>query len=142
MSETNVRSLERTIQTTNEWLLELDDEFGWDDRERSYKALRAVLHTLRDRLQLQEATQLAAQLPLVLKGVFYDGWNPEKMPVKMRTEEEFVERIVDEFGGSDVSDPGEMASTVFRQLDRRVSTGEIEDVRTSLPESIRALWPR
>lgn len=142
MTTTNIRSLERTIQTTNEWLGELDEEFGWDNRARTYKSLRAVLHTLRDRLQVQEATQLAAQLPLLLKGVYYDGWNPAKMPMSIRTQEEFLEKIADNYGGDDISAPGEMATIVFEQLNRRVSAGEIGDVRTSLPESIRALWPQ
>ena len=46
---------------------------GTDDRQDAYRAVRGVLHTLRDRLPVEESAQLAAQLPTLLRGVFYEG---------------------------------------------------------------------
>ncbi len=141
MTTTGVRNLDRAMHKTNEWLGELDEEFGWDDRQRTYKSLRAVLHALRDRLQVNEAVQLAAQLPMTVKGMYFDGWNPSQTPLKIRSDEEFLQRVVEEYGAPDASAPDEMAAVVFRHLERHVSGGEIEDVKSGLPEKIRRLWP-
>jgi len=141
MSTTGVRNLDRAMHKTNEWLNELDEEFGWNDKQRTYQSLRSVLHALRDRLRTEESVQLAAQLPMTVKGMYFDGWNPSKTPMKIRSREEFLQKIVDEYGGPDVSAPDEMAQAVFRHLERYVSEGEIDDVKASLPEQIRQLWP-
>lgn len=138
---TNVPQLDRSVHKTNAWLADLDEAFGWDDRERTYKALRSVLQALRDRLEVDEATQLAAQLPLLVKGVFYDGWNPTDLPVTIRSRDEFLDRILESYGDRDFSDPQHVTETVFRHLDSHVSEGEIADVKATLPEEIRTLWP-
>ena len=44
------------------------------DRRSAYRALRSVLHVLRDRLTPEQAVHLGAQLPLLVRGIFYDGW--------------------------------------------------------------------
>ena len=142
MSTYQIRSFERAMQTTNEWLDELDAAFGWDDKQRTYRCFRAVIHALRDRLPLEESTQLAAQLPMVLTGVYYDGWNPSKTPMSsIRTRDQFLEHVVDAYGAPDISAPDEMATLVFGLLEDRITAGEIEDVKSSLPEQIRTLWP-
>ena len=141
MPTTGTQALERALHKTNEWLSELDEAFGWEDRQRTYHAFRAVTHALRDRLQVEEAVQLAAQLPLVLKGVYFDGWTPTKTPVTMRTQEEFLERVMSEYGGPNASAPDEMTRIVFGLLQRRVTGGEIDDVKASLPAAILELWP-
>jgi uncharacterized protein (DUF2267 family) len=141
MSTTGIRNLDRAIHKSNEWINELDEEFGWNDKQRTYQSLRAVLHALRDRLRAEESVQLAAQLPMTIKGMYFDGWKPSKTPTKIRNQEEFLQRIVDEYGGPDASAPDQMARAVFRHLDRHVSKGEIDDVKASLPEQLRQLWP-
>jgi len=76
MQSTGVSALDGTIQKTNIWLREVMDELGSDDRHRAYLALRSVLHSLRDRLTIEEATDLGAQLPILVRGFYYDAWNP------------------------------------------------------------------
>ncbi len=89
---TNVATLDTTIQETNVLLKDIEEEFGWEgQREAAYDALRAVLHTLRDRLTVEEAADFSAQLPILIKGIFYDSWQPASMPVKMDKEEFFEE---------------------------------------------------
>lgn len=141
MSSTGVRNLDRATHKTNEWLNELDEEFGWDDKQRTYQSLRSVLHALRDRLRTEESVQLASQLPMMIKGMYFDGWNPSKTPIKIRSRDEFLERIIDEYGGPNASAPDRMATVVFRHLERHVSEGEIDDVKASLPTQLRQIWP-
>jgi len=63
MSATGLEVFDTTLHKTNSWLKELMQELHWQDRRKAYLALKATLHALRDRLTLDEAAQLGAQLP-------------------------------------------------------------------------------
>jgi uncharacterized protein (DUF2267 family) len=141
MSLTTIAPIENTIHTTNAWLKELTDELGWEDRERAFHALKVVLHALRDRLTVAEAADLGAQLPMVIRGMYFEGWSPKGKPVKERRREEFLAHIAAAFRGHAEIFPEEVAWAVFKVLERHVSAGEIADIKHMLPGPIRALWP-
>ena len=141
MSTATTMPFEGTIRTTNAWLKELAEDLGWgDDRHRAYHALRAVLHALRDRLRAEEAADLAAQLPMLVRGFYFEGWRPGGKPLKERKREQFLAHVQSEFRNQPEVDVAEVAGAVFRLLSRHVSAGEIGDVRATLPEDIRSLW--
>ena len=140
MTTTGVRAIERSIHKTNEWLAELDDLYGWEDRDKTYQSCRAVLHALRDRLSVEEATDLGAQLPLIVRGMYFDGWQTNRVPVRIRTLEQFFERVATNFGGNAVPDPQKLTKGVFQILERHVSQGEIADIQASLPDDILTFW--
>lgn len=141
MSPTGIRNLDRAVHQASEWLNKLDAKFGWDDKQKTYRACRTVLRVLRDRLPLEESVQLGAQLPMVLRGVYYEGWRPSETPKKIRTEEGFLEAISHEYPGTEVVEPANLVSNVLAMLDEQVSAGEIEDVKSSLPKNLRRIWP-
>jgi uncharacterized protein (DUF2267 family) len=85
--------------------------------------------------------QLAAQLPMLVRGFYYEGWDPTGKPLKDRHREDFLARIESEFRRDEAIDPEQVARAVFALLARKVSEGEIEDVRHVLPAEIRKLWP-
>jgi uncharacterized protein (DUF2267 family) len=133
---------DRALHRGNAWLQELSGELGWDDRDATLLALRAVLHALRDRLTPNEAVQLAAQLPLFLKGVYFDGWRPSATPVKLRDREAFLDQVRRPLiRGIPEADPEEVTRAVFKLLDDHVSGGEIADIRNMLPAEWGDLWP-
>lgn len=120
----------------------LQDELRWDERHETYLAFRAVVHARRDRLPAEEAADLASQLPMLLTGVYYHGWRPGAVPVKIRDREEFLDRVRQGFDGTDLHPDAErITRAVFRLLEDRISQGEIEDVIQILPAEIRGLWP-
>ena len=141
MSMTGLDVFDRTVHKTNNWLNELMEVLGWQDRHKAYLALRVTLHTLRDRLTVEEVAQLAAQLPMLIRGFYYEGWDPTGKPLKERSKEEFLARIEEYFGGDDPVDPEQVARAVFTVLSNRVTEGEIEDVKHVLPAEIEDLWP-
>jgi uncharacterized protein (DUF2267 family) len=141
MSATGVEVSDTTLHKTNSWLKELMQELHLQDRHRAYLALRATLHALRDRLPVEEVAQLGAQLPMRIRGFYYEGWNPTGKPLKIRDKEEFLDRIEREFRSGGPVDPERITRAVFTVLAKRVTEGEIEDVRHILPARIRELWP-
>ena len=140
MSITKVSAFEGTIHKTNVWLKDVMAELGWEDHQRAYHALRAVLHALRDRLTVEEATDLGAQLPMLIRGFYYEGWNPSRTPVAEHKREEFLRHVADEFRGDLAANPEQITRVVFKVVAKHVTAGEIEDVKRILPEPIRALW--
>ena len=76
MSEAEPSIIEHSVEKTHIWLKEIAEELGDEDRQYAYRALRAVLHTLRDRLTVDVAAKLAAQLPTLIRGVYYEDWDP------------------------------------------------------------------
>ena len=134
---------DEAIQKTQVWLNELRDELAWDHPPGVLVALRAALHTLRDRVPPAEAAHLGAQLPLLVRGLYYEGWRPAGEPWKERHREPFLARVEHEMRGySQQKDPEAVVRAVFRVLSRHVSEGEVQEVRRLLPAEIRDLWPR
>ena len=141
MSATGLDVFDTTLHKTNIWLNDLMQELGWSDRHKAYQALRATLHALRDRLTIDEVAQLSAQFPMLIRGFYYEGWDPTGKPLRIRHKEQFLARIEQELRGDDCRDPEEVACAVFTVLAHRVTEGEIEDVQHILPAEIRELWP-
>ncbi len=134
-------TLRRTFHITNTWLEELKEELSLRNHQQAYHVLRAVLHALRDRLTVAEAVDLGAQLPMLIRGLYYEGWTPSGKPVKERKKEEFLRHIAAALRESPDIYPEGVVWGVFKLLERHVSAGEIGDVKQILPAEIRALWP-
>jgi uncharacterized protein (DUF2267 family) len=141
MSQTHVAAFDSTVQTTNIWLNDIQEQLGWgEDHQRAYHALRAVLHALRDRLPVDHAAALAAQLPMLIRGIYYEGWHPHGKPVKDRHKAAFLAHIAAEFREDPYPDPERVTKAVLRVLSKHVSSGEIEGLKQCLPTEIRSLW--
>jgi uncharacterized protein (DUF2267 family) len=140
VSVTGLNVFDRTVHKTNTWLGDVMDALGSDDRHAAYLALRATLHMLRDRLTVEEAAHLGAQLPMLMRGFYYEGWNPTGKPVRERSYESFLAGVAIELPND--LDPEDAVRAVFAVLASRVSEGEIDDVTHVLPIALNPLWPR
>jgi uncharacterized protein (DUF2267 family) len=141
MSKTYIPILEITLQKTHIWLNELTELMQWEDPQLSYSALRAVLHALRDRLPIEVAAKLGAQLPILIRGIFYEGWVPAHTPLKIHQLDEFLE-LVASYLGNDLLVPLSDLITrkVFKVMGSHISEGEIEHLKKVLPQPIVSLW--
>jgi uncharacterized protein (DUF2267 family) len=141
MSAVGLESIDHTIQLTHLWINDLDARLGWDDKHRSYRLLRTVLQAVRDWLPTNEAASFGAQLPELLRGVYYEHWRPTATPVKQRHRTDFLARIDNSFGPDPLIFTAESITAVFELLSDKIAAGEIEKVRHALPADVRALWP-
>ena len=140
-SEHHVPVFETTLQSTHNWLRELEFIASLRNESEAYSVLRAVLHTLRDRLTPDEAVNLAAELPMLVRGFYYENWRPSATPKKLRTLGDFLHDMPQLPRPDDTFDAEKAVRSVFLMLDHRISEGEIQDIRHMLPEAIRSLWP-
>ncbi len=141
MTMTGLESFDTTVQKTDVWLKEIMHGLGWDDRRLAYSALRSVLHTLRDRLTVDEAASMAAQLPMLIRGLYYDTWDPSSVPQRYRSKEQFLQQVHQRFGPNVDVDPEQMTRVVFNAINAHLTEGEVEKVRSILPDDILHLWP-
>lgn len=142
MSITGVEAFDTTLQKTHIWLNEVVTELGWEDnRHWAYLALRSVLHTLRDHLTVEEAMDLGAQLPMLIRGFYYEGWTLSGKPVKERHKEQFLAPVQQAFRNDERIDPEKVVRAVFMVLSQHITAGEISDVKHLLPAALQELWP-
>lgn len=131
-------AIDTTVQKTYRWLRELGTELGGASRHDAYDILRGFLHTLRDRLTVDESADLGAQLPMLIRGLYYEGWDPSRVPVKMKAAE-FLENFALQAGCLPDAAAEDALRAANRVLLRHVTEGEALDVLTSLPEDVRNL---
>jgi uncharacterized protein (DUF2267 family) len=140
MSMTGLEAFDTTIQKSEMWLKAVSEALGVQSRQRAYQALRATLHALRDRLTVEESANLSAQLPLLIRGVYFEGWRPATVPQKYRKKEQFLERIAIELDTREIDELERVARAVFLVMKVQMSAGEIDDVKSVLPAKIEQLW--
>ena len=136
---THVDIIDRSDEKAHIWLNQLAEELGSADHQYAYRVLRAFLHALRDRLSVDEAAQLAAQLPIFIRGVFYEGWDPSRTPERYRDLATFLDHIAQEANLAGETEASFAATAAAKVLSRHVSPGETESVLHLLPDHVRAL---
>jgi len=141
MSLTTFAPIEVTLRTTDLWLSDLMEDLGWQDRWRAYRALQVFLHALRHQLPVEAVAAIGAQLPLLVCGIYYEGWSPSVKPLQESEMEDFLSHIAAAFRNDPEVDPESVARAVFKVLKRYATSGEIRDVGNILPAQIRTLWP-
>ena len=139
MSANGLEVFDRTLETTHIWLNEICKELG-PDKQVAWKVLSTVLHKLRDRLTINLAAHLGAQLPLLIRGVYYDQFEPSKMPTECRSRDEFMAEVSEWLSDTRPVDPDLAVRTVFKVMSRHISEGQVQKVKDALPKSLRQIW--
>ncbi len=137
----NLHPIDHTVQFTREWVRDLGRLLSWDDEQRTWRMMRVSLPSLSDWRDVNEAAQLGAQLPMLVRGLDYEGRRPAKTPVDDNSRAAFLAGIEAIFVKDPIDDPEESVCSVFRHLNNHISAGEVEDVRLCLPKHLRELWP-
>ncbi len=144
MSNHSPEVFESTLQKTHAWLNNLMQILHWDDQQKAYLALRGTLHTLRDRLPLETVVKFGAQLPMLIRGFYYEGWKPSLSPIKMKSAQDFLELVHFHFIDTPIlqkADTERVVKGVFLVIASHISPGEVEHIKQVLPDQIAKLWP-
>jgi uncharacterized protein (DUF2267 family) len=134
----SLHTINKSIHKTYDWLYDIADNCGWDDLNKSLASLRAVLHQLRDNLPLNELVHFSAQLPLFIKGIYFENWNPNIAPLKERTRESFLASIEESLKRHPEIDLEEAIMGVFSTLFRKLPEDEMIKLSNVLPKGVRS----
>ena len=141
MSTHGLNIFDTTIQETNHWLKLMMEQLGTSSRRQAFNALRAGLHVLRDRIGPVHAVQLGAQLPMLLRGAYYEGWRISETPSHERRIEDYLDRVDASLPRNTNIDGYEATRATFTVLSQCIDEGEIDKVLRILPSELRVLWP-
>ena len=135
-------SFDHTVQEANVWLKAVADQLHFEERRHAYSALRATLHALRDRLPPESAVHLGAQLPMVIRGLYYEGWRIAGKPTKEHTVDEFCAHIERELPPKFRMDARTVSRGVLKAVFDRIDPGESAKLVDQMPVPLRILWPQ
>jgi uncharacterized protein (DUF2267 family) len=141
MANSGLDVFDTTVQETNHWVKLMMEELDTDNRRQAFNGLRSTLHALRDRIGPANAVHLGAQLPMLLRGAYYEGWRLVDTPTHERHAGQFLNHIDASLARNSQFDASEVARATFNVLSECIDAGEVEKVKRVLPEEIRALWP-
>lgn len=138
---TGLDTFDKTVQESNLWLKDVMERLNTRDRHHAYSTLRAVLHALRDRIGPESAAHLGAQLPMLLRGLFYEGWDPTGKPTKERHEAAFLAHIAKELPRAEPGEVEQGITTVLDVLSKHVDRASAAKLAGMFPKELRKFWP-
>jgi uncharacterized protein (DUF2267 family) len=141
MNREHVHAFDAAMQDANLWLKALMDRLVTEDPHFAYAALRSVLHAMRDRIGARDTAHLSAQLPMLIRGLFFEGWHPASATGQQHRDEDFLERVRKGLPQDQRYDVENVTHAVFGLLWERLDRGEIVRIIKALPEELRDLWP-
>ncbi|MFW5793673.1 MAG: DUF2267 domain-containing protein [Bacteroidota bacterium] len=140
-------NFEKYAQEGNRFINDLAEKLGHpEETARTGIILRAVMHTLRERITMSESLNLLSQLPMFLKGLYVENWKFREKPVDIKTKEAFleeVEKYQDQYGEQKFSwnkSTEKISQIVIAALGEYVSKGEFEDIIDQMPMDIKDLF--
>jgi uncharacterized protein (DUF2267 family) len=138
---TGLDTFDKTVQESNLWLKDVMERLDTLDRHHAYSTLRAVLHGLRDRIGPESAAHLGAQLPMLLRGLFYEGWDPTGKPTKERHEAAFLAHIAKELPRAEAGEVEQGAIAVLDVLSKHIDRASAVKLATMFPKELRKFGP-
>jgi uncharacterized protein (DUF2267 family) len=124
MNWTGLDIFDSSIRRTNAWTKEFMQEMNWTERRQAILAFCDVLRAVRDHLSTNSAVELGNQLPLLIRGAYFEGWQPSEVPRTWVAPEDDA-----------------VVKAAFRLLQRKADEGEIQSIEKLLPEDLHQFWP-
>lgn len=136
-------ALENSLEKSYIWLNTLQSKLNTPKREDAYRLLKVVLHELRDRLPITEAAQLGAQLPTLIRGLYYEGFRPRPTPLnrKDKSLQPFLRAVEKKMPRFYPKPPSELLRATFETLNDFIAPGEIEDIKACCSKELKDFWP-
>lgn len=132
---------DRNVHTSYEWLDYVAARIDGERRD-AYHAMHAVLGALRDRMPVDAAVALASQMPLLVRGVFYDGYEPMRRPHRARAPQDFVAAVTAALAPAPRIDPQQAIDAVLAVLETHLERSVFDGLASVLPADLRACLGR
>lgn len=134
------QNLRQALNICEVWLHEIEQHPPIQTPEEAYAVLRAVLHTIRDRLPVNDAAHMSAQLPLIVRGIYYEGWNPASVPKRL-SEQDFYDEVRKKLERKCAAvDERTLSEIIFDVLNHHLTPEEVVHVRQHLPKELQQRW--
>lgn len=141
MSVKAIHNFEHAVHAANDWIKELADEPEIGSETQAYTVLRIVLHALRDRMRVDEVARLSAQLPMLIRGFFFEGWKPSAAEnLEEETPPQFLQDIAERLMRLSEIEAEDAVYLVYALLSRRFSAGELEHAERAMPLELVLKW--
>ncbi len=142
MAEQFQSAVESSVDKTNLILKDIEQAYGWPkaQRNQSFAALRTVLHLLRDRMPVTESVEFSAQLPMLVRGIYFDGWQPQNVPIKLNRDD-FLYEVRQGFPYDVEGGPERVVQVVLDTLRRHITQGEWDEVKDTMPADLARMMP-
>lgn len=113
--------------------------------EKAARILRSVIQALRNHLSMEESMQFLAQLPMAIKALYVDQWDPRAQAPRIRHVDQFLSEIRQldpltagyDFGNDESAQKA--VRSVFKALGYYVSEGEWNNIKALLPKDLKKL---
>lgn len=130
-----------TLHKTDLWLRDISTELDCS-MYQAHIALRATLQALRERLPADELAHFSSHLPTLLRGVLFEGWQPNVAPVKAHGLNDFLAMVSANSRGAFDKRIERTVLAVLKVISNRVSEGEVVDLIGCMPQDIQEFWAR
>lgn len=137
----NIRGIQKTLDQSYEWIKILMIDVGLTNENKSFVLLRATLKSLRDRIPMEEAVHLGSHLPALIRGFYYEGWDPYKDVIKAKTTEDFLTLVAIHLNGHEDIDLTKAVPATLKLIFDMIDQGEARQVKDRLPKEIQGLCP-
>jgi len=141
MSVKSIGNFEHAVHLANGWIRDLAENPEVGSEAQAYVLLRTGLHTIRDRLRVDEVANLSAQLPMLVRGFFFEGWKPPvEEPAGGESRHHLLQEVADRLDGLSEVHPEDALFLVYTLLWQKLSPGEMKYVDRALPYDLLFPW--
>lgn len=135
-------NFEKYANEGNHFIYEVMEALNTTNGPKAGRITRAVLHAIRDRIPPIDAIQLGQQLPMAIKGIYFDQYSITGKPVVIRNKKRFLNFIKDHDGVSanrdflSYEEVVDALQAVFLVLENHISPGQVHQLRNLLHREI------
>lgn len=141
MNQAAVDPFATTVQETGLWINEIGEKIGaGKDKDLAWALLGVTIHALRDRMQPGAAIHFGAQLPTLVRGLYYEHWSIDGSTTKERHKAAFLDHVRSMLPSAAQAEAEPILKAVFAIVRRRIDPGEIAKVARQMPKELRDLW--
>jgi uncharacterized protein (DUF2267 family) len=137
-----VNLFDKHVQKALEWVSQVKERASFEYEPHALGALRVVLHQLRDNLPILKASYLSSQLPLITRGLYFEGWQPSQVPTKERKRIGFIHSVRNNLEqyikrSFDDKEAKKTVHAVFQPLESHLDEGDLDKLYNILPARVR-----